>query len=87
MRRPLYLPASSMAETVVIGVGGIGGGAEFQLLAHSGGATAHLVEGVPVSGELRAGARLKLGQRWQGSTMVGFGVPFYDRGARVHAPR
>ena len=60
---------------------------------HARGARTPVPDGATTwsqSVELRAGARLKLGRRWQGTTMVGFGVPFYDRGARVQpngAPR
>ena len=60
---------------------------------HGRGARAPLPDGAPTwsqSVELRAGARLRLGRRWQGTTTVGFGVPFYDRGVRVQpngAPR
>ncbi|HCH63977.1 MAG TPA: hypothetical protein DFR83_14320 [Deltaproteobacteria bacterium] len=40
--------------------------------------------------ELRGGVRTRLGARWQATTTVGMGLPFYDRGSRVQpngAPR
>ena len=77
--RPLYLPpqqpAGSFAD-VVIGVGGVGGPSDFQILAHSGGQMARLVEGRPLYATLppTAGAR----------ALYGVDVPWNAAAPAVH---